>query len=148
MLIRSWPMILPYYERLSNLDFECFGKSRWTHDNIRGLFENLKLTIILDFEEEKLLGFIAFSAIPPEAELLKIGVQRDHRRRSVGKRLIGKMTNTLLEEGVVKKIFLEVRSDNRPAVSFYETLNFRKTGLRKNYYTRPAADAVLLIREF
>jgi [ribosomal protein S18]-alanine N-acetyltransferase len=147
MRIRSWPMLLPHYERLSNLDFECFGKSRWTHGNIRGLFENLNLTIILDFEEEKLVGFIAFSAIPPESELLKIGVQSDHRRRSVGKRLIGKMIVTLLEQGSVEKIFLEVRSDNRPAISFYETLNFRKTGLRKNYYTHPAADAVLLIRE-
>ena len=147
MIIRSWSEIASYYDRLSKLDFECFRHSSWTCQNIKGLFDNYNLTIILEVKASQLMGFIAYSTIQPEVELLKIGVQSKHRRCSIGSRLFEQMMGDLQKQEPLEKIFLEVRSDNNPAIAFYKTLKFKKHSLRKNYYSNPDAEAVVLVRE-
>lgn len=42
---------------------------------------------------------------------------------------------------------LEVRESNQDAISFYKEKGFTEDGLRKDYYTDPAEDAVLMSRE-
>ena len=91
------------------------------------------------------MGFIAYSTFQPEVELLKIGVQRKHRRHKIGNHLFSQMVSDLNQQDGFEKIFLEVRSNNHPAIAFYQTLNFKKTGLRRNYYSDPIADAIILI---
>ena len=147
MIIRSWAEISSYYDRLSKLDFECFRHSSWTRQNVKGLFDNYNLTIILEVKTSQLLGFIAYSTIQSEVELLKIGVQSRHRRCSIGRRLFEQMMGDLQNQEPLEKIFLEVRSDNAPAIAFYKALKFRKRSLRKNYYSNPDADAIVLVRE-
>ena len=39
---------------------------------------------------------------------------------------------------------LEVRASNAPALALYEGAGFRRVGVRKNFYTAPAEDAVLM----
>ena len=41
-------------------------------------------------------------------------------------------------------MFLEVRESNLPAISFYESLGFRKTGRREGYYQNPPEAALIL----
>ena len=45
-------------------------------------------------------------------------------------------------------ISLEVRPSNRAAVALYTKLGFAEEGRRKNYYTDPTEDALLLTRRF
>ena len=42
---------------------------------------------------------------------------------------------------------LEVRASNEGARRLYERLGFRVAGTRRNYYTNPIEDAVILWRE-
>jgi ribosomal-protein-alanine N-acetyltransferase len=47
----------------------------------------------------------------------------------------------------VKRLFLEVATDNEAAVALYKSLGFKKAGTRKGYYQRAGgenADAVIL----
>lgn len=45
-----------------------------------------------------------------------------------------------------KRIFLEVRETNLPALRLYERLGFKPAGRRPGYYTNPPADALLFER--
>jgi ribosomal-protein-alanine N-acetyltransferase len=42
---------------------------------------------------------------------------------------------------------LEVRTSNWRARQLYERLGFRQTGIRRNYYSHPVEDALILWRD-
>lgn len=48
------------------------------------------------------------------------------------------------EKSGIKKIMLEVRESNLPAIKLYEKYNMKKDGVRKNYYREPLENAILM----
>jgi len=43
-------------------------------------------------------------------------------------------------------VFLEVRKSNEAAIALYKKHGYKPVGLRKNYYTSPVEDAVIMAR--
>ena len=64
-----------------------------------------------------------------EVEIIKIGIMKPYQRSSYGSFLIKE-----LKRLNIKKIFLEVSSDNVKAINFYVKNGFNIIGLRKGYY--------------
>ena len=97
-------------------------------------------------EPHSLAGFIIGRIAADEAEILSIGVSPDWQRRGVGRKMVEGLVRAARRAGV-KRLFLEVATDNAAAVALYKGLGFKKAGARKNYYQRPGgeqADAVIL----
>jgi len=92
---------------------------------------------------ENILGFIAASLVPPEAELESIAVAAGCQRRGLGRQLFEAFVNQLRAASVFE-IVLELRASNHPAADFYRCAGFRQTGLRRAYYVDPIEDAVLM----
>jgi len=92
---------------------------------------------------ENVLGFIAASLIPPQAELESIAVAPGNQRRGLGRLLFEALVNHLRAASIFE-IVLEVRASNRAALAFYRSASFRQTGLRRAYYVDPIEDAVLM----
>jgi [ribosomal protein S18]-alanine N-acetyltransferase len=90
-----------------------------------------------------ILGFAIASLLPPEAELETIAVAPESQRLGLGKRIFRALAAEL-KTAVVSEVVLEVRASNRPALAFYGTLGFVRTGLRPAYYADPIEDAVLM----
>lgn len=90
-------------------------------------------------------GFIIGRVAVDQAELLTLVVPKDNRRKGTGTRLLKAFIATA--EGLgARKAFLEVASDNKPAVKLYEKQGWAQAGTRKNYYPRKntkAADALM-----
>ena len=89
--------------------------------------------VIVAKESDKIIGYICFSIIFEECNLIKIVVDKDYRKMGIGKKKENEMMNTCKENNV-SKIYLEVREDNISAISFYEKLGFEFENLRPNYY--------------
>lgn len=98
------------------------------------------------FEENNLIGFILFSVVLDEADLLLIGVDLKFQRQAVGYQLLQEAQKEL-KEMTVKKIFLEVRRSNIKAIKFYQKNGFKKIGVRNNYYQSPKEDALIWMLE-
>jgi ribosomal-protein-alanine N-acetyltransferase len=79
-----------------------------------------------------------------DTELLKITVSPLMQRSGLGGALLQKLCTIFTQQGA-EQIFLEVRSQNRPALNLYIKSGFLETGRRKNYYKEPADDAVILV---
>lgn len=79
---------------------------------------------------------------PYEYEIHTIGVDPDYQGRGIGRRLVAE----LLEIASGGAIYLEVRTDNVPAIKLYESFGFINVGLRKRYYRASGADAYTMKR--
>lgn len=75
-----------------------------------------------------------------EAELANLAVASPHRRHGIGGRLLEAMQEAAQGRGA-RRMYLEVRVSNRPALSFYRDRGFRVTGRRRDYYNHPREDA-------
>ena len=94
-----------------------------------------------------LVGFAGISRLgrnPPfEYEIHTIGVDPAYQGQGIGRELLDRLL-TIADGGTV---FLEVRTDNEPAIGLYESVGFVKMGVRKRYYRISGADAYTMRRE-
>ena len=91
----------------------------------------------------EVVGWCCCRYASTEAELLKITVAVNWRRRSVATRLLNTLERKLRAMSVAS-LDLEVRSKNVSAAAFYGQAGFTVTGRRINYYSQPRDDALLL----
>lgn len=92
----------------------------------------------------EIVGFSAFHRIERESELWSVAVRPSHRRQGIAQELLREGCRRLAESGV-RRIFLEVRESNLPAVEFYYSFGFELLGRRKEYYLNPKEDALVLV---
>ena len=78
-----------------------------------------------------------------EIEIYNIAVRKDSRQRKIGSKLLAQVLNDAAQENV-KKLHLEVRKTNSKAQDFYLKNGFKIVGERKNFYTNPTEDAILM----
>jgi ribosomal-protein-alanine N-acetyltransferase len=93
--------------------------------------------------EGEIAGYVCASHLLDEGHILNLAVHPDLRRRSVATVLVRKVIDELRMKEC-KALFLEVRVSNHGAIQFYERFGFRSVNYRKDYYTLPKEDAVLM----
>ncbi len=98
--------------------------------------------------DDKLVGYAGIARLgrtPPfEYEIHTIGVDPAYQRLGIGRGMMDRLLSAVGADGVV---FLEVRTDNEPALSLYRSLGFVTVGLRKRYYRASGADAYTMRRD-
>jgi [ribosomal protein S18]-alanine N-acetyltransferase len=98
---------------------------------------------------EELVGYagLAFVADPPdaEAEVHTIGVDPAHQGHGIGRALLRELL--AVADAGHATVFLEVRTDNAPAHTLYESEGFAVVGLRRRYYRPSGADAHTMRRD-
>ena len=92
------------------------------------------------FPKIEVAGFISWREVTTgEWELLNIAVLPAFRRRGVASELLMELLQ--LQAG---SVFLEVRESNQGARAFYALHGFHQVGLRRNYYSSPIENAIVL----
>jgi len=97
-------------------------------------------------EDGAVVGYAVCWTVAGESHLLNIAVHPDHRGRGVGRVLLRECIRRGARAGG-RRIYLEVRPANRPALRLYFGFGFRPVGIRKGYYTDTGEDALVLARE-
>lgn len=119
----------------------------WSKKTFLEAMESKHISTSVLEEDEAICGFCCMMAIGCEAELLNIAVLPEHRRKGYAALLLEKELLSLSENGV-EDVFLEVRESNSPARRLYERFGFCEIGVRKNYYSQPKENAVLMQKKF
>jgi len=93
-------------------------------------------------------GYLVYSLVLDEAELLNIAVAPALRGRGHGTRLLEYFIET--NRCVATRLLLEVRHSNRAAIDLYNSHDFVKQGVRKGYYPTPYGreDAWMMVYEY
>ncbi len=95
--------------------------------------------------DPQVVGHILASGVLDEGEVLTVAVDPEHRRRGIGRALMLACEEQWRARGV-RRGFLDVRADNRAAISLYLALGWKREGVRARYYA-DGTDALQLTRE-
>lgn len=102
--------------------------------------------VTMDSGEFVISGYLLYSVLSGEAELLRIAVSEDFRGRGYADRLMQSWMKLLADvpEEKAVRILLEVRAGNKAANQLYRKYGFEELAIRKNYYRNPDDDARIM----
>ncbi|MUL81272.1 MULTISPECIES: ribosomal protein S18-alanine N-acetyltransferase [unclassified Mycolicibacterium] len=134
-------------ERCAELEAKLFaGDDPWPARAFLNELAASHTRYIAARSDGRLVGYAGIARLgrvrPYEYEIHTIGVDPDFQGQGIGRRLLDDMLD-FASGGIV---FLEVRTDNEPAISLYESAGFVNIGLRKRYYRASGADAYTMQR--
>lgn len=119
----------------------------WTEDGFQDSLANHHAILLVAKDGDEVQGYCCLYTVLDEGEIVNVAVKPEARRRSIAMEMVG----TLLVEGAAKgvgRFFLEVRQSNIGAQKLYEKLGFSYIGIRKNFYEKPAEDALLMFKAY
>lgn len=133
------------------IDFQS-GLSNWSEqDYLIEIKRPDSVTKIVRYRK-KIIGFIVARLITSHlgenvdtAEIYNIAVINEFQKNGIGSLLL----NNLIEictDNRISEIWLEVRKSNAIARKFYGLHGFELITERKNYYSKPLEDAIIMMR--
>ena len=133
-----------HYERqraaLAEIERACFH-APWSENMLR---EELGKGIFLVAEQDgRTAGYVGCQTVLDEGYITNVAVSPDFRRQGIARALIAELT-AKAGENKLAFVTLEVRESNAPAIALYTGAGFAPVGKRKNFYSNPTENAVLM----
>ena len=129
--------------QISLLDARLFPANPWEEASfLQSALRDYDYLAAAVGEDGSVCGYALLRCLD-DAELLRIAVAKEQRRRGTGRALLA---DVLGEAGrrAAAGIFLEVRAGNEAAVRMYEKAGFVSAGIRRSYYSGPVEDALIM----
>jgi ribosomal-protein-alanine N-acetyltransferase len=120
----------------------------WTRDMYSWELQNRSVChiLIVRTEDCPVAGFCAFWLVFDEIHINNLAMRPRFRGQGIGTALLHQVLSEARALGA-RRATLEVRASNVPARRLYERLEFYVAGIRRNYYTNPVEDALILWRD-
>ena len=135
------PMEIQDVSQVYVIEKECFTIP-WAESEFKG-FQKEKNQFFFVAEAESIIGYGTIMTVLDECEVLRIAVKPSERRNGIGEKLFNKMLEEAKKRGA-RLFYLEVRESNKAAIGLYKKAGFMVSGRRKEYYTSPKEDAILM----
>jgi ribosomal-protein-alanine N-acetyltransferase len=122
--------------------------SPWTREMYLAELENRNVSycFLASFDNGPAIGFCSFWRVLDELHINNLAVLPDFRHRGVGAELLAFVLNEGARLGALRAT-LEVRRSNTPALMLYERYGFTVAGIRRDYYSNPQEDALILWKD-
>ena len=127
---------------IAALEVEVFADA-WSSRSIEETLEQNNAFIMVADLNNRLIGYGIVYHVIDEAEIARIAVGEEARRRGGGKGLLDAICVRCAEKRV-QTLLLDVRESNMGARAFYEKYGFHEDGIRKNFYDNPKEHAILM----
>lgn len=132
----------PSAKEIMEMDFLCFTLP-WNEQDYREMQKQPSFNNwLLEIPDVCAVGMLAFQSVPPELEILRLGVHPDWRKRGLAEFMLEQL-EILAKLDRIESLWLQVHAANKSAVSLYSKLAYKETGGRKNYFRNPSGDALL-----
>lgn len=136
------PMAPEHLDALAALERACFPRP-WSREALEEELHNPAACFLVAVEGDRVLGYGGMHCAAGECYVDNIAVDPACRRQGVGTALVTALREAARARGG-EFLSLEVRPSNTGAVALYTGLGFQSVGRRKNFYTQPVEDALLL----
>ena len=128
---------------VAKIEADCFSMPFKESDILSYLENDLWHFFVAKNVDGDIVGYISFTIILDECQIVNIASAPSARKMGVGKALVNRLLCFAKESGC-KKLFLEVRESNLPAINLYKNFGFLPVGISKNHYSQPTENAILM----
>lgn len=128
------------------------GLSSWSESHYTDLIKNPDSFAAIARHKREVVGFIVARIIASrgndaesfaEADIFNIGVLQAHQGKGIGGSLIETFLSAARKHKV-ERVWLEVRQSNQKAIEFYSRNGFTNTQIRKDFYSQPMENALIM----
>ena len=127
---------IDYIEQIFNLEKEIFKSSAFNKSYLDTLIKGDNSFIYVYLIDDKVSGYLMILDSIDVYEILAIATVEEYRNKGIAQKLLDKIK--------IKDIFLEVRESNKIAINFYKKNKFKEISIRKNYYSKPNENAIIM----
>ena len=125
-----------YMEQIFNLEKDIFKNSAFSRTYLDTLIKGDNSFIYIYLIDDKVFGYLMILDSIDVYEILAIATVEEYRNKGIAQELLDKIKT--------KDIFLEVRESNQVAINFYKKNKFNQISIRKNYYSEPNENAIIM----
>lgn len=137
------PMREEHLCALTELERLCFSQP-WSCQGLAAELENPSARFYTALSPEgEVAGYVGMHLVLDEGYLANLAVFPQFRGQGAARALLAALQG-LEKEVPLAFISLEVRESNLPAIRLYERMGFQPVGVRKNFYTLPDENALIM----
>lgn len=117
----------------------------WTSKDIESLIVDTNKECLVADVNGEVTCYAGAETVLDECNIGNIVTAKDHRGKGYATAILDILLNDMKNRGI-KKVFLEVESDNAPAIALYKKFEFVQYGYRRDYYGQ-GKDAILMTKD-
>lgn len=133
-------------EALARLEKLCFS-SPWSREALLEELENPNAYFCVALLEGRVAGYAGMQCACGECYVVNVAVFPECRRRGAATALLSALEQEARRQGG-EFLSLEVRASNCEAIRLYTKLGFEEAGRRKNFYSDPKEDGLIMTKRF
>lgn len=141
------PMTPAHLDQVEALERTIFASEAWS----RPLLEEMcaapgAVALAAVSEDGAVLGYASAQVVLDEGHINNMAVRPQSRRQGIASALMEALERMAREQKLIF-LTLEVRASNAAAIALYTGHGYVQAGRRKNYYSHPKEDAILMTLE-
>ena len=129
-------------EQVCEIENHTFS-APWSFLSYQQAISNRNNIFLVAEENGEILGYCGCLGVIGEGQITNVAVKKEYRGQNIGFQLMERLLKDGEKKGI-QAFTLEVRVSNYNALKLYDRLGFSREGIRKNYYTAPREDAVIM----
>ena len=133
-----------FIPEIAQIEKLCFSDP-WSEEGLEKLLED-GYVCLLALVDGVVAGYVGMYFVLDEGNIINVATHPSYRRRGLAKALLKKLDEASLELDL-RELYLEVRLGNESAKALYASNGWYVIGTRKNFYSHPTEDAVLMKKE-
>ena len=131
-------------DAVTELDRRAFGDAAWSRRHFEGEILESPISIFgVLCQEDCVVGYFGTWHVVDQLHLCTFAIDPDAQRRGLGALLLEAVIR-LAQRLACVEIQLEVRVSNEPARKLYGGRGFVEQGVRRNLYSHPQEDGILM----
>lgn len=141
------PMTAETAKQVAEIEAACFSEP-WSYEAFLGELTNpMAQTWVAVTADGTAAGFLNAGFVLDEGSLNNIAVLPPYRRQGAARLLLTEALQ-YCQNNHIRLFTLEVRKSNAGAIALYKSFGFEQVGQRKNFYSKPTEDALLMTKFF
>ncbi len=129
---------------IAEIEKECFS-SPWSEKGIAEELNNENAVFFTASYLGETAGYMGMHTVLDECYVANIAVREKFRRKGIGRKLLA-FAESKAKERNCAFISLEVRESNKAAIGLYSCEGYENMGIRKDFYSQPKENAVIMTK--
>ncbi|KJR42346.1 ribosomal-protein-alanine acetyltransferase [Candidatus Magnetoovum chiemensis] len=117
--------------------------TQWSRSSYLRLLDGRQSFCKVATINDKTVGYITSFFILDEGQIYNLAVHPKYRRQGIATALFRELLDER-SQYFKGSVYLEVRQSNTIARNLYKSLGFQKIGMRKEYYTNPTENCIVM----